>query len=681
VAVAFAHLALLPLAALAALPVLIHLLMRRRPRTFDFSSLRFLQSAEAETRRMRRPRDLAVLALRTLFVLALALTFARPVLFTSSALLAGSRGPRDVVLVVDRSLSMGYNERGLIRFAGARARAAEILDSLGAGSRADLVWLDSACEAVFGTPSPNLAALKAELERAEASFSAARPEAALARARAILERPVSDGSGRAREIYVISDFQASNWEGVPRRPPAGTPRVFEVFVGQDGAANAAVEGIWASPAAPVAGEALNVSVQVANYSGTRIERRVTLEAGSSRQERRVGLDPRARATVEFRLAAPESSDLEVAATIDEDGLPADNRRCLALHVAPAIEVGMISGGSSGARYLRAALSPAAGRGQVALRELAADAFSANSPSGPAQGLIFLCGWNGAEAERVREWLASGKAVVWMLGADGPVSTALLDAVGARAEVGATLTRPDREPGRLSPALPDDRLLAVFRDGASGDLSAPVFRKYRRLAVRGGQVLLRYDDGQAALARLAACGSTLFLWNMPLDPAASDLAGSNVFLPLLRELVAQNRGPARATAFTAGQSISLETSLAVDPQKVTVEPPGDKRRPARVVPGARWARLESDGAEVPGFYRFREGQRLIGVLAVNTPPAESDLRLLSPNRSEKGGAFSVAEGESVTRLREGTPCWPALLVLALLALAGECTVLLFWKPRV
>ena len=68
----FQYPALLGLLALAALPLLVHLLSRARPPVYRFSNTEFLRRVLRTTARFRRPRDRVLLALRTLALAAFA---------------------------------------------------------------------------------------------------------------------------------------------------------------------------------------------------------------------------------------------------------------------------------------------------------------------------------------------------------------------------------------------------------------------------------------------------------------------------------------------------------------------------------------------------------------------------------------------------------------------------------
>src|SRR5690606_20595532 len=94
----------------AAVPILIHLLNRRRHKTVMWAAMQFLLKATRESRGKKRLRHLLILSCRSPVVAALATAAARPVL---SGMLGWSGGQPDlVVLIFDRSASMEANPKG-----------------------------------------------------------------------------------------------------------------------------------------------------------------------------------------------------------------------------------------------------------------------------------------------------------------------------------------------------------------------------------------------------------------------------------------------------------------------------------------------------------------------------------------------------------------------------------------
>src|SRR6478735_6678719 len=159
---------LLPLLALAGLPLLVHLLSRTRPPVYRFSNLEFLQRVIRRTARFRRPKDWLLLAMRTLAIAALAAAFLGPLLLSKHGMLPGEK--RTLVLLVDRSASMAARDGTTTRFEAAVLAAREALDTL-RPEAANLVWIDAEPAAIFPEPAPNRSFLAESLEQASA-----RPE-------------------------------------------------------------------------------------------------------------------------------------------------------------------------------------------------------------------------------------------------------------------------------------------------------------------------------------------------------------------------------------------------------------------------------------------------------------------------------------------------------------------------
>src|SRR4051794_40438423 len=101
---------LLGLAGLA-VPVIVHLIQRERKNVVQFPSLMFLQRIPYQSVRRRRIRNWPLLLLRMVALALIVAAFARPFLRRQAVALAAAGGAREVVILVDRSYSMGYGER------------------------------------------------------------------------------------------------------------------------------------------------------------------------------------------------------------------------------------------------------------------------------------------------------------------------------------------------------------------------------------------------------------------------------------------------------------------------------------------------------------------------------------------------------------------------------------------
>src|SRR3954469_20131452 len=101
-------------AALAAIPVIIHLVMRQTPKHVVFPALRLIHQRHRRSTKRLRVRNWLLLLARMALVALMALALARPALNSQGAL-GDSEVPSAVGLVFDTSLSMGYAVGGKTR--------------------------------------------------------------------------------------------------------------------------------------------------------------------------------------------------------------------------------------------------------------------------------------------------------------------------------------------------------------------------------------------------------------------------------------------------------------------------------------------------------------------------------------------------------------------------------------
>jgi hypothetical protein len=110
-----------------AVPILLHLIKREHARKIEFPTLMFLRRISKRTIRYQKLRHLLLLLLRVLAFLLIVFAFMRPYREKAQAVAAVGRITNAHVLVIDNSLSMGYQDR----WDRAKRAAAEIVRQSG----------------------------------------------------------------------------------------------------------------------------------------------------------------------------------------------------------------------------------------------------------------------------------------------------------------------------------------------------------------------------------------------------------------------------------------------------------------------------------------------------------------------------------------------------------------------
>ena len=118
--------------ALATVPVIIHLLNRRRFQLVEWAPMKYLKLTIKTNRRRLRIEQLILLIIRTLIVMLIVFAVARPVLSPTGlgGWLAG-KGRTSRIIVIDDSLSMGYRDGGRSAFESAKDVAGQIIKATG----------------------------------------------------------------------------------------------------------------------------------------------------------------------------------------------------------------------------------------------------------------------------------------------------------------------------------------------------------------------------------------------------------------------------------------------------------------------------------------------------------------------------------------------------------------------
>ena len=365
----FVNPALLGGLGLIALPILIHLLSRRQYRRIEWGATRFLLEAEKENRRRVRFEQWLLVALRCLAMALLALLVARP--FVQPGLVAsllGGRGQVQRVIVVDDSASLAFRRGTSHDFALLREAGQRLLGWLHGGAPGDLVSVY-----LTSKPSEPLVAGQrlsaATLEDLRGRLGALDPTSLAARPRRLLEAVAEDllatGQGVPADLYVLSDFQRSEWlatDAATGVSPAdqlgsvfaplnrlGPDMVRVVLIASDVAARDNVGLVDAQLERPqtIAGLPAVINATVVNYSrepltGARVQIEVDgaplpptpvepIAAGKSQ-------------IVSVEVTFPDEGFSELAVSVDAvDGLPADNMRRLTLPVKASLAVLLVNG--------------------------------------------------------------------------------------------------------------------------------------------------------------------------------------------------------------------------------------------------------------------------------------------------------------------------------------------------
>lgn len=689
----FLHPFLLWGTALAAVPLIIHILNRRRHKPLAWGAMRFVLAAHKRTRRRVQLENWLLLLLRMAAVAALAFAIARPFIGEESPLAPLTEKRRDLVLILDSSASTGYRDVESVHEAQlARARA--ILAELD-GTRGDRVRLLLAAQGVqllsSHAPDDALAALSTVGPPRDEPLDLAMLLAEVVE----LAREDAGQSGRsALEVRLLTDLQRNSFvppvalaepDGTaapaPLREALDSLRELEVpvWVEDLGApsprpANVGIESLAPLDGVVGTGLASEIAVRVRNFGPAgRAGLRVALTVDGQRQpSQELELGPGASVQGVFSVAFERPGFHALLAEIEGDRLAVDDQRAAVVYVPAPLRVLLVNGAPSDdlARdevgVLRAALeppdddalvrSPAGNYAPFLCTEVPAAAFGTPEAEPSAFDVVVLANVASLSAqvvEKLEPWVARG-GCLWMTLGDRASDPSALDNLNAR------LWRADDSgllPARLARHVAvasrygsyfraatfqeDHPALAFFADERWKPYltELPIYEFVAAEPVAGARVLATLDDAERSplLVERAYERGKVFLWTSSID------ADWNVFpqspatlIPLVHELLRYG-GTQQVPARETGVGGSLELELASFPRAAALVRPDGARAPLDLEPRevlqGVWRLGPIGPLERAGLWRVETEGALPIPLACQLEPAEGDLERILPEELE------------------------------------------------
>lgn len=719
----FVHISLLAGAALIAVPIVLHLIMRRQPKHLEFPALRFIQLRRDTNRRSLRLRQLLLLLLRCAAICLLALALARPSILASGGLLGDQEAPVAAALVFDTSPRMAYRYQNETRLDAARDTGLWLMEQL--PDQSDIAVLDSRTNAAVFAVDPGAA--RQRIKRLD-THAVAQP---LPRVLEEAIRLVAESALPRKEIYVFTDRTRGSWTGpalasLQRRLAQHTDvGIYLIDVGVEEPQNFALDELQLSGQVLSKNNVLHIGTSL-SCTGTGGERTVELFlTGNNRQEgskpadapksaspesspdversqETIKLGPGQAQQVDFHLGGLEPGIHQGYVKIaGEDGLASDDRRYFTISVEPAWRVLLVAPAPAAdyALFLNEALAPhdlrvkgsaafqcdVANQDELSRRSL--DAYSAVCLIDPAP--LPAATW-----QKLTAYASSGGGVALFLGRNAGSAAAFNDPAALEL-LPAPLLRQWHAGQReiyLAPDNLEHPLLAKFKPLASSVPwdAFPIFRHWElgKLA-EGSAVVIPYSNNLPALLEKPVGEGRVLTLTTPVSDAATRRDLWNTlptgdepwpFVMLANEMMYYLVGSNTARLnYLVGDTAVVH--LPRDQQHAVYllsMPEGDVVRQAV---DERQRALVITATEVPGNYRARAGGETAGVdlgFSVNLSAGATGLDRASDDDLKSAFGefpFRVARDRSeidrnVSAARVGQELYPLLIVLVALVLGGE-----------
>lgn len=628
----------------ATLPLIIHLLNRRKLKRVRFPAVRFILLSQKRISRSYRLRHWLLLALRTLAVILLALLLANPV-FQLGAGLFASGGQVSLVVLLDNSLSMTWSGDGN-GFKQAKEAARLLVTSLSDGDRGVIIPTSLADNEPFRLKAEREVLVR-EVEGIELADGTANITAALSKAYELLNEPAGQ-----KEIRLITDMASTGWDHfsvatLKQYDPSIPIRIIRVGRRQQ-PLNGTIKEIRLRGQGVGVGLPLNLEAIVANFGDQEIKDlllQLNID-GRNKEQKLASIAPRGETTINFQATLTQPGSHFGQITLKREGLAGNSTAYFTLEAQDKLKILLVDGDpqtslvQSETFFLTRALNPAGERDASLFLPTVSIADGLGAASLDSYQVVMLSNVAAipdAFVAKLREFLRQGGG--------------LLIFGGDRLQPEQYNLKLFQSSPPLFPAEIRDRKLGAETTGEKIDkldLSHPGLKSfsdpillesiksariwgYSRIAAPGKSALIALANGDPLLVEHKVGQGRVIFLATTADRDWSDLPLKTAYLPLIQSLASYLAGGKRGSIDT-GVSVGDAKTLALPPsyvgKTIRVTKPNKQEREAPIMPDKDRAQATFDDNDRAGVYRLSlppsQEQEAPRIYAVNAPFLESRL---------------------------------------------------------
>jgi len=696
----FANLPLLQIGiAAASLPILIHLLNRRKYREMRWAAMRFLIAALRKNQRRVKVEQWLLLAVRTLVILLAVAAMAKPFLESLGAVvLPGQRTHR--VVVLDGSMSMAFVSGDQPRFEQAKTLATQLVRDARKGDVLSVVMMGEPPRVVVGdaSPSANGGEVIKEIEAIR------RPDGAtdLVASFEAVDRVLGVSTIPRKEVIFITDLQAASWrkgaaDGVGNSNADPLKRAVSklearqvvsvvIDLGKAGGENRAVVDLRLdAPLVTAGGPAPRVIATVKNFAAATaydVKARLSIDGQVGPDQSVPEIKAGEEGTFAFLPGFSSAGDHLVEVRIDDDALPTDNTRRLVVPVRDALNVLLVDGSPKS--------EPFAGETDYLVQALSPDEKSADpAVGGPnntstattirtevvvesqlrsrdlsAFDAVVLCNvaeFDQAEVSALDAFLKQGGGVV-VFGGDAVVAenyNAMLFKEGQGilpASVESTIGDARTKQGAFEFDAKDFKhpIVNPFQGAPANVIAGLTGAKtwqYEKLKIpdNGSQakVALFFNSGDPAIIESPRFRGRVIQVATSADVGWTTWPLHQSYPPIMEQIVLEAAsGRLSERNVRVGQPLDRAMPAMALGAGVTVVRPDDARVDAKLGPGGDVSLFHFEDTDLAGLYRAKFAAPLTteSLFAANPDPSESD-----PAKLDRAGLFEAVPGWKPTVL--------------------------------
>lgn len=699
-------------------PIIIHLLNRRRRQVIAWGAMQFLMEIAPRRRRIWNLNELLLLLLRVLIVALFIFALAQPLLRISAF---GISGPRDVILVIDKSMSTAQAQEGRSLFEKQIEEAASAIDRLNEQDTVRVLLAGAGPEWLVPTGIWIKPESKREIKSRLRQLMPSMDAADLPRSIQEALDAESVNEKATRVIVVLTDGQAHGWrmdeggtwkELGERRQSIPAGAVINIVRVDDAGrlpANLSVDRMAAPRELAAPGETVKLSAWIRNGGGTQSEAATVAWESNGKPIGLTSLPPlapgeRTEARINHTFDAAGIQTLSCRIETPDDLSLDDTANCImdVIDGAPVLIVDDAERADTlqaNAGYLQAALGSSGEGGKIGWSSLfdpvvmkSGDMARARLPDYRCVILADVAPLSSENMARLKEFVERGGGL-WIILGEATDIAAFNDAfhlktglsplrlAGAEGDAGDeenyTIIRPP------NPEHPATRILA---DPERMDIDRVRIHRRHRFENAGQasnvSILLAEGDGSPLALEKAVGRGRVIVQALPANVEWSNLPLAQSFVVLVNEWLWYLIEPSVTRwNINPGEAFSVRFPPDLHQPRAVLTMPGDETVEVEAVQRDGEALYSATGTQRPGLYKLaldrRDGVQAEYAFLVARDAEESNL---SPRVESNAGALISAglqfAGDPFSETRKAAevfnpePLWTPVLVALLIIIFAE-----------
>ncbi|MCH7724183.1 MAG: BatA and WFA domain-containing protein [Bacteroidetes bacterium] len=676
--------------AAATIPVIIHLLNLRKLKKIEFSTLKFLKELQKNKIRRVKLKQWLLLALRVMIIIMIVTAFARPTIEGVTIGGTTSAAKTTAIFILDDTFSMSVVDENGSYFNQAKKTIKQLLTQLEDGDEAAIILIsgDHKEELPLKTNIGSLADLLNNLKISSASGTI---NSALIKASDL----ISGSKNFNKEIYLLTDFQKGRIAKKENIIDLNTilnkqVKIYSFGYSKKGVYNVAVDDLKVRTKIFEKDKPIEFETTITNYSDQNVNNLVvSLFVGGQRSaQQSINLNPGESKTVQLEGITEKTGFINIIVEIEDDEVVQDNKRYTALYIPQTISILMLYDNIKDTKFVKLALQSSVVDGNFNITEFSLSRL--NSLQLGSYDVIILIGSEiKFGMDNLKDYMINGGGLVMF-----PSSIPDLQSFQ---ETFNYLNLP--QPGSIVVGTDDAGSLVdfekvdfyhpvfqnIFRDEKKKEIESPAIKNYYKILPAGkGKSIITLIDGSSFLSEYSVGKGKLFVINVSPVLEWSDFPLKSIFTPFIyKSVIYLSTKVNNESEYIAGNTLNINISQRTLPQ-IKIEKP-DRTEDLINLNDDDSDFLSYKETFISGNYKILSGNKLLGIISVNTDPLESNVNYVPDEEFDEyldkinfsGSHIRIEKGQDpvslILQARFGSELWRYFLIAAFILALAEMTI--------